>query len=675
MTVTGTEQRVYGTLVSENCEISMNRFRVIRGSTLYPLDTQNPYNSVHDFNIILDCGRRYDGYITCLFKEENFLVDEDIRSATCLEIRICNDYKNRIVFESYGELKPEKNGSRAIWFNKGTEDKIYNSKDQFPEKGISGINYFATDINKCYIWNDEKYEIGTLWYLLNFVEEDQLMEYKKEVMKFKEKNKAISTLEYSSKDNFPPLPSSIPSKVYNYYAKDTDIYYSIQMNKHNNLEYVEKTSDYYMKTWQFINDAKIIGCCEASTTKISTHPYKLSETKKCPKCNCIRCAKDIVDRFSSNGSTIVNLGRKIFNYTQRYYGALAYGYSKRGERTILFDNGSYVEYTLECDEIKIWTGDWKRHTSINKIYYTDDIGITHIISTSVIEVDKRTGLSYSKIDNHVIFPFDYISQCLRGIVTICGNEIQLFDYRGSSEYGPFYTPRYPDLFDGKTTFPDGSTSSCVEQAIGRKMFFMIQKSVNGSAESGWEYELSSADIIENKTKTFLKGSAHAIGPYTWFANNACTYNVSGENIVIRSECRVSMGYCGTLQPKYVTFDYEFTYSNPVEYVYSIRINIRVDGVRYNGFESNLFNAETIPRIGPGITGSGTITLDIPKTDNGGQFIPYGEYSCGLSLHKDGGVPVNATIHLKIDNFNIYNSCNNQLVEPGELNTLPGPFNF
>lgn len=113
MTVTGTEQRVYGTLTG-GCIIDLHRFALVSGST-----TQSPTEAstvtYADTTPYKQCGYKYSGYITL------FLSISGSSVYAAVEVRICKNDPKRIVIETYGEVAKTVTGGMALWFNKGTD--------------------------------------------------------------------------------------------------------------------------------------------------------------------------------------------------------------------------------------------------------------------------------------------------------------------------------------------------------------------------------------------------------------------------------------------------------------------------------------------------------------------------------------------------------------------------
>jgi len=225
MTVTGTEQRVYGTLVG-GCIIDLHRFALVLGSQtaapissgltfsqefaapgdeltfdLYTDDTaiSTPTVSLtgpstiyatdvtyESFTVIYadetpykQCGYKYDGYLTL------FLSISGASVYAAVEVYICKNDNKRIVLETYGEVAKTVTGGMALWFNKGV-DKHYATRGDFPETGSENVNYINDQYDDWYIWNGSAYYIGSCWVKLNSTTSDVKMPYAKTSYTFKE---------------------------------------------------------------------------------------------------------------------------------------------------------------------------------------------------------------------------------------------------------------------------------------------------------------------------------------------------------------------------------------------------------------------------------------------------------------------------------------------------------
>ncbi len=191
MVVTGTEQRVYGTLVG-GCIIDLHRFALVSGST-----TQSPIEASSvvyaDTTPYKQCGYKYAGYLTL------FLSISGSTVYAAVEVRICKNDAKRIVIETYGEVKKVITGGMSLWFNKGV-DKHYATRDDFPETGSENVNYINDQYDDWYIWNGSAYYIGSCWVKLNSTASNVIMPYAKTSYTFKEtKRNGATTIDCCKK--------------------------------------------------------------------------------------------------------------------------------------------------------------------------------------------------------------------------------------------------------------------------------------------------------------------------------------------------------------------------------------------------------------------------------------------------------------------------------------------
>ena len=184
MTVTGTEQRVYGTLVG-GCIIDLHRFALVSGST-----AQSPIEATTvtyaDTTPYKQCGYKYAGYLTL------FLSISGSTVYAAIEVRICKNDAKRIVIETYGEVANTVTGGMSLWFNKGS-DKHFPTRDDFPETGSNNVNYIDDATDTYYIWNETIYEEGSCWVKLNSTTSEVIMPYATTSYTFKESKRNGST--------------------------------------------------------------------------------------------------------------------------------------------------------------------------------------------------------------------------------------------------------------------------------------------------------------------------------------------------------------------------------------------------------------------------------------------------------------------------------------------------
>ena len=118
MTVTGTEQRVYGTLVG-NCIIDLHRFALVSGST-----TQSPIEATTvtyaDTTPYRQCGYKHSGFLTLFLLTSTTILSETSVYAA-VEVRICKNDPKILVLETYGEVANTVTGGISVWFNKGSD--------------------------------------------------------------------------------------------------------------------------------------------------------------------------------------------------------------------------------------------------------------------------------------------------------------------------------------------------------------------------------------------------------------------------------------------------------------------------------------------------------------------------------------------------------------------------
>ena len=264
MTVYGTEQRVYGTLVG-GCIIDLHRFALVSGST-----TQSPPEASSvtyaDTTPYKQCGYKYAGYLTLFLSLSGSTV------YAAVEVRICKNDAKRIVIETYGEVKKVITGGMSLWFNKGTNAE--------PD-----------------------------WVKLNSTNSGIIMPYATTSYTFKESKR---------------------------------------------------------------NGATTIDCC-----------------KKCPSCGCKNC--DVGNRFKIITTTLT-VSPSCCEYvtittsesTTTGTTSKNYGYNKLGEQTVEFTN-IIIEYTLTCNTITIWVYSKSTNTQYSEVYYTDDLGVSHLLASGFKE--------------------------------------------------------------------------------------------------------------------------------------------------------------------------------------------------------------------------------------------------------------------------------------------------
>jgi hypothetical protein len=158
LSVTGTQQRVYGTLIYDNCHIDLRRFAIVFGST-----TKSPAKSTTvtygDAVPMTQTGYKYSGYITLFMYQEL----GDVYAA--IEVRICKRDRKTILIETYGEVALPDHDI-GLWFNKNNI-KYFNSQYDFPQSGSETVTYIDLSTNTSYTWNGSSYTEGDGWIQLD----------------------------------------------------------------------------------------------------------------------------------------------------------------------------------------------------------------------------------------------------------------------------------------------------------------------------------------------------------------------------------------------------------------------------------------------------------------------------------------------------------------------------
>ena len=154
MSVTGTQQRVYGTLIYDNCHIDLRRFAIVFGST-----TKSPRKSS---NVLygnevpmIQTGYKYSGYITLFMYQDT----GDVYAA--IEVRVCKRDKKTILIDTYGEIALP-NYDIILWFDKNNT-KYFASQYDFPQFGSETTTYIDLSTNNSYVWHGAGYTEGDGW--------------------------------------------------------------------------------------------------------------------------------------------------------------------------------------------------------------------------------------------------------------------------------------------------------------------------------------------------------------------------------------------------------------------------------------------------------------------------------------------------------------------------------
>ncbi len=112
MTVTGTQQRVYGTLVTQ-CILFLDRFAI----TFTDESPKTNPNVLFGSDLsMLQCGYLYDGFLSIIFYNSNVIVNESRPSISRIfEINICKRDNHKVVIETYGI--EDLDTITYMWFN------------------------------------------------------------------------------------------------------------------------------------------------------------------------------------------------------------------------------------------------------------------------------------------------------------------------------------------------------------------------------------------------------------------------------------------------------------------------------------------------------------------------------------------------------------------------------
>jgi len=162
LTVTGTEQRVYGTLIADNCNINIRRFAIVMDDMdKSPIQSSNVVYA--DAVPMTQTGYKYSGYITLFMYQDT----GDVYAA--IEVRICKTDQKTIIIDSYGEIElpaSEIYEGVSLWFDKNNT-KYFASQDDFPETGSINVTYVDGSTGHSYIWTGASYTAGNGWTKLN----------------------------------------------------------------------------------------------------------------------------------------------------------------------------------------------------------------------------------------------------------------------------------------------------------------------------------------------------------------------------------------------------------------------------------------------------------------------------------------------------------------------------
>ena len=166
MSVTGTQQRVYGNLVSTSpCFFDLHRIALCYDSSSKPTNASNvKYGD--DISVAKrNCGVKYDGFLTLIFNDWCLI---EINTCKKTPFTIVEYGKNlriklsRIILTIYGFSE---SNYASIWFNANNE-KRYSDYNHFPEIGNIYTTYIDSTTNISYIWDGETYTGGDGWVLV-----------------------------------------------------------------------------------------------------------------------------------------------------------------------------------------------------------------------------------------------------------------------------------------------------------------------------------------------------------------------------------------------------------------------------------------------------------------------------------------------------------------------------
>lgn len=185
MSVTGTQQRVYGTLVADNCNINIRRFAIVMDDM--DKSPRQSSNVVYANAVpMTQTGYLYNGYITL------FMFQDTGNVYAAIEVRICKTDQKTIIIDSYGEIElpaSEIYEGVSLWFDKNNT-KYFASQDDFPETGSITVTYVDISTGHSYIWTGASYTAGNGWTKLNdAMYGSKMSHFKTTFDKFKEDGK------------------------------------------------------------------------------------------------------------------------------------------------------------------------------------------------------------------------------------------------------------------------------------------------------------------------------------------------------------------------------------------------------------------------------------------------------------------------------------------------------
>lgn len=166
MTVEGTEQRVYGNLVSTSpCFFDLHRIALCYDSSTKPNNASNVKYGDHISVAKRNCGVKYDGFLTLIFNDWCLIEINTCKKTPFTIVEYGENLRiklSRIVLTIYGFSEAN---YASVWFNVNNE-KGYSDYNHFPKIGNIYTTYIDSTTNITYIWDGETYTGGDGWTLV-----------------------------------------------------------------------------------------------------------------------------------------------------------------------------------------------------------------------------------------------------------------------------------------------------------------------------------------------------------------------------------------------------------------------------------------------------------------------------------------------------------------------------
>jgi len=163
LTVEGTEQRVYGNLVSTSpCFFDLHRIALCYNSSTKPNNASNVKYGDHISVAKRNCGVKYDGFLTLIFNDWCLIEINTCKKTPFTIVEYGENLRiklSRIVLTIYGFSEAN---YASVWFNVNNE-KRYSDYNHFPEIGNIYTTYIDSSTNITYIWDGEIYTGGDGW--------------------------------------------------------------------------------------------------------------------------------------------------------------------------------------------------------------------------------------------------------------------------------------------------------------------------------------------------------------------------------------------------------------------------------------------------------------------------------------------------------------------------------